>query len=98
MPSSPTKRYRSALVIIQCILEELMKQGQVGAVKSQVYKEVGLKTPVGDKYVEQLLAAKYITLIEELWGKQRIRHKIYITKRGIHRFKWFMQLSKELEI
>ena len=98
MPSSTKKRYRTALLIIQSILEELIKVGEEGVVKSQVYKEVGLKTPVGDKYVEQLIGAKYITLIEEPWGKQRIRHKIYITKRGIHRFKWFMQLSKELEI
>ena len=75
-----------------------MKVGELGTVKSNIYKEVGLKTPVGDKYVEQLITAKYITLIEEQWGKQRIRHKIYITKRGIHRFKWFMQLSKELEM
>ncbi len=98
MKSSPNKRYRSALIIIQSILEELIKQGEEGAIKSHIYKNIGLKTMVGDKYIEQLISAKYITLNEEQWGKERIRHKINITKRGLYRFKWFMQLSKELKI
>ena len=86
------------MIIIQSILEQIIKAGEGGSVKSQVYKKLGLKTPIGDKYITQLISAKYITLNEEQWGKQRIRHKIYITKHGFNRFKWFMQLSKELKM
>lgn len=96
MPSS-TKKYRSALIIIQSILEQLIKANE-GIVKSRIYKSIGLKTIIGDKYLEQLLIARYITIKEEKWGKERIRQKVYITKRGLHRFQWFMKLSSELDI
>ena len=96
MPSS-TKKYRSALIIIQSILEILIKENE-GIVKSRIYKSIGLKTIIGDKYLEQLIVARYVTLNEEKWGKERIRQKVYITKRGLHRFQWFMKLSSELDI
>ena len=98
MPSS-TKKYRSALIIIQSILEQLIKAGMdEGIVKSRIYKSVGLKTIIGEKYLEQLITAHYITVNEEKWGKERTRQKVYITKRGLHRFQWFMKLSSELEM
>lgn len=98
MPSS-TKKYRSALIIIQSILEQLIKAGMdEGIVKSRIYKSVGLKTIIGEKYLEQLVTARYITVNEEIWGKERTRHKVYITKRGLHRFQWFMKLSSELDM
>ncbi|QEE17900.2 hypothetical protein DSAG12_03738 [Promethearchaeum syntrophicum] len=98
MPSS-TKKYRSALIIIQSILEQLIKAGmEEGIVKSTIYKSVGLKTMIGDKYLEQLITAGYVSVKEEKWGKERTRQKIYINKRGLHRFQWFMKLSSELDI
>ncbi|MHA1721356.1 MAG: winged helix-turn-helix domain-containing protein [Promethearchaeota archaeon] len=98
MPSS-TKKYRSALIIIQSILEQLVKVGSdEGMVKSQIYKIVGLKTVIGEKYLEQLKSAGYISINEEKWGKERTRQKIVITNRGLRRFQWFMKLSTELDI
>nr|WP_147664779.1 hypothetical protein [Candidatus Prometheoarchaeum syntrophicum]QEE17900.1 hypothetical protein DSAG12_03738 [Candidatus Prometheoarchaeum syntrophicum] len=98
MPSS-TKKYRSALIIIQSILEQLIKAGmEEGIVKSTIYKSVGLKTMIGDKYLEQLITAGYVSVKEEKWGKERTRQKICINKRGLHRFQWFMKLSSELDI
>ena len=98
MPSS-TKKYRSALIIIQSILEQLIKaENEDGIVKSKIYKNLGLKTIIGEKYLEQLISARYITLNKEKWGKERIRQKVYITNRGLRRFQWFMKLSTELEM
>ncbi len=95
MPSN--RRYRSALVIIQCILEELVKNGiKEGMVKSHIYKNVGLKTAVGDKYLEELAQAEYLQIREEAWGEMRMRHMVYLTPRGLQRFEWFLQLSNEL--
>ena len=100
MPSEmgSEKRYRSALLIIQSILEEIIKVGQEGVVKSQIYKNLGLKTAVGEKYLEQLEQAHYITINEEVWGKERTRQIVRITPTGLHRFQWFLQLSHELDL
>ena len=98
MPGS-SRKYRTALMIIQSILEECMKgENKAGIVKSQIYKNLGLKTAVGEKYLEQLIAAQYITLTEEIWGKERTRHRIKITPKGVQRFEWFIKLSNELSI
>ena len=98
MPES-RRRYRSALEIIQNILEQLVKDGaRNGMVKSHIYKEVGLKTSVGEKYLEELAKAEYIRIFEEPWGEQRVRHIVKITSRGMQRFEWFLQLSQELEL
>ena len=98
MPSS-TKKYRSALIIIQSILEQLIKAGnEEGIVKSKIYKSIGLKTIIGEKYLEQLLTAGYVSITEEKWGKERTRQKVCISKRGLRRFQWFMKLSSELDI
>ncbi len=98
MPSS-TKKYRSALIIIQSILEQLIKAGtNEGIVKSRIYKSIGLKAIIGDKYLEQLMSARYISVNEEKWGKERTRQKVFITNRGLRRFQWFMKLSSELDI
>ncbi|MHA2000546.1 MAG: hypothetical protein ACTSVU_00470 [Promethearchaeota archaeon] len=96
-PSSPTK-YRSALRIIQSILELLVRSGNEGMIKSQIYKEVGLKTSVGEKYLEQLGSAQYIVISQEQWGKERIRNIVRVTPTGTQRFQWFIQLSNELRM
>lgn len=93
-----SRKYRSALILIQSILEELMKSGQEGMVKTQIYKNVGIKTAVGEKYMEQLESAEYLRVDEEQWGKERQRHRVHITPKGKNRFEWFIQLSNELEV
>jgi predicted transcriptional regulator len=94
----PPRQYRSALVIIQLILEELMKVGDEGVVKSQIYANLGLKTAVGEKYLDQLVNAEYLTVNEEQWGKERTRHVVRATMKGIQRFNWFIKLSTELDL
>ena len=89
--TAPRKSYRSALIIIQSILEELMKSGREGMVKTHIYKNVGLKTEVGEKYIEQLEAAEYLCIIEEPWGKERFRLRVNITPKGQKRFEWFIR-------
>ncbi|WP_457558249.1 winged helix-turn-helix domain-containing protein [Candidatus Harpocratesius sp.] len=93
-----TRKYRSAVMLIQSILEELIKAGRGGMVKTQIYKNVGIKTVIGEKYIEQLVSAGYINVVEEPWGKERVRMKVHITPKGEQRFTWFMQLSNELEM
>ena len=94
----PTRNYRSALQIIQLMLEELIRVGEGGIVKSTLYRAVRLKTAVGEKYLSQIQKAQYIVLEEEKWGKERFRHKVYITQRGMQRFQWFIRLSNELNL
>jgi predicted transcriptional regulator len=91
-------RYRSALMIIQSILEELMRNGAEGTVKTQIYNDLGLKTSIGEKYLEQLIKANYITITEEVWGKERSRQRVQITQLGRQRFEWFIKLNRELQI
>ncbi len=94
----PTSRkYRSAVMIIQLLLEELTRV-EDGMVKSELYKAVGLKTAVGEKYLDQLIKAEYLTLTEEKWGKERVRHVIRISTKGLARFQWFIRLSNELQL
>jgi predicted transcriptional regulator len=94
MPAS----YRSALIIIQSILEQLIRTGSEGIVKSQIYGNIGLKTTIGEKYLDQMLKAQYITIEEEIWGVERIRQKVHITPLGRQRFEWFIKLNRELKI
>ena len=85
-------------MLIQSVLEELLKSEPDGMVKTQIYKNVRIKTTIGEKYIEQLVSAGYISVKEEKWGKERIRMRIRITPKGKQRFAWFMQLSNELEV
>jgi predicted transcriptional regulator len=95
--SSP-HQYRSALMIIQLILEELIRVGDTGIAKTQLYTALGLKTGVGEKYLEQLQRAAYIEVNEEAFGKERIRNTVRITKKGLQRFEWFIRLGAELNL
>jgi predicted transcriptional regulator len=96
-PDSP-KAYRSALMIIQLMLEEIIKTGDEGIVKTQLFSDLGLKTKVGEKYLEQIIKAEYATMQEEAWGKERSRQVIKITAKGENRFQWFIRLSNELNL
>jgi predicted transcriptional regulator len=97
MPSEP-RTYRSNLLLIQLILEQLIKAGNEGMVKTMMYAELGLKTAIGEKYMDQLLKASYITINEEPFGKERTRQIVQITPLGRQRFEWFIKLSKELNV
>jgi predicted transcriptional regulator len=91
-------QYRSSLMIIQSILEDLLRAGVEGVIKTQIYSDLGLKTAVGEKYLDQLVKADYITINEEIWGKERTRQRVNITPLGRQRFEWFIKLSKELNV
>ena len=93
-----THQYRSSLLIIHSILELLLRAGEDGLVKTQIYADLGLKTGVGEKYLDQLVSAEYITINEEVWGKERTRQRVNITPLGRQRFEWFIKLTKELKI
>ena len=79
------------------ILEELIKTRDEGIVKTDLYNLVGLKTPIGEKYLNQLLSANYISLEKQRWGEVRERHIIKVTEKGRERYQWIIQLSNELK-
>jgi predicted transcriptional regulator len=93
-----TRQYRSNLLLIQLILEQLIKAGNDGIVKTLIYSEIGVKTAVGEKYLENLLKANYISMDEEAFGKERTRQIVHITQLGRQRFEWFIKLAKELNV
>jgi len=97
MSSEETRKNRSAIVLIQKILELVIRAGSEGIVKSQIYADLKLKSTVGEKYLEQMVQADYISIREEDWG-ERVRNKVYITDKGKKRFEWFLTLSKELDL
>ena len=98
---SPSK-YRSANLIIQTILEGILRADlsrnlvREGIVKSHLIKYSGLKTPVAEKYLTQMEKAGYIQSHEEPWGERTII--IYtITSLGKERLEWFTKICSELE-
>jgi predicted transcriptional regulator len=80
------------------MLEEIMREGDTGIVKTQLFTNLGLKTAVGEKYLQQLLNAEYAQVTEEPWGKERTRQIVKITPKGETRFQWFIRLSTELKL
>ena len=97
MSSEEVRKNRSAIVLIQKILEKVIQAGEEGIVKSQIYSDLKLKSTVGEKYLDQMSQAEYIKIIEEDWG-ERVRNKVYVTEKGRKRFEWFLTLSKELDL
>jgi predicted transcriptional regulator len=97
MSSEENRKNRSAIVLIQKILELVIRAGSEGIVKSQIYADLKLKSTVDEKYLEQMVQADYISIREEDWG-ERVRNKVYITDKGKKRFEWFLTLSKELDL
>lgn len=95
--------YRSTNLIIQSILEELIKVDRQpsnlrkGIVKTHLVRTCGLKLATAEKYLEKMENAEYITSSSELWGERPII--IYnITPKGKTRYEWFVKINSELEI
>jgi predicted transcriptional regulator len=94
--STNNRTYRSSLMIIGLMLEELIKVKDEGMIKADLFSVLGVKTPIGEKYLTQLLNANYAILEKQKWGDLREKHIVKITQKGIGRFEWIIQLSKEL--
>ncbi len=95
-------RYRSTNLIIQTILEGIIrvdKSGQnqrSGIVKSHLIKYCGLKTSTAEKYLTKMEKAKYVQSRTEYWGERKIT--VYeITPKGKERYQWFVMINTEIE-
>ena len=99
-------KYRSANMIIQTILEGILRTMKKnaentsflrkGIVKSQLIKYSNLKTTIAEKYLLKMEKAGYITSHEDYWGERKIT--IYqITPKGEERYQWFVKINTELE-
>ena len=95
-------QYRSANMIIQTILEGIIKADREegvlnkGIVKSHLIRFCGLKTTTAEKYLEKLENAGYIEKFEESWGERTIIIYV-ITELGRERHEWFLKINSEIE-
>ena len=94
--------YRSTNLIIQSILEALLKIDlkhpylKKGIVKSHLVKACRLKQLTAEKYLDKMEKAEYIISHTEQWGERTII--IYeITPKGKDRYEWFVKINAELE-
>ncbi len=95
------KNYRTSNMIIQNILEGILRENkknpviQKGIKKSHLIVYCKLKTITAEKYLIKMTNAGYIRLFEETWGERII--KIYdITKLGRERYEWFVKINAEV--
>ena len=98
----PPSKYRSANMIIQMILEGILRADlshnlvREGIVKSHLIRYSGLKTTVAEKYLTKMEKAGYIQSHKEAWGERTII--IYtVTPLGKERYEWFTKICSELE-
>ena len=94
-------KYRSSNIIIQTILETILRaeaktQGKRGIVKSHLIRQCGLKTPVAQNYLDKMVQAGYVELDVEEWGERTIT-LFRVTAKGKERHKWFVTINTELE-
>lgn len=96
------KSYRSSNIIIQNILEGILRKNKTnpyekkGIKKSHLIQYCNLKTATAQKYLSKMENAKYIESSEESWGERSIT--IYdITNTGKERYEWFVKINTELE-
>lgn len=98
----PTSKYRSTNMIIQKILEGILRADidhillKKGIIKSHLIKYCSLKASTAEKYLTKMEKACYIISHEEPWGERKITI-IQITDKGKERYKWFVMLNMELE-
>ncbi|MFW9997464.1 MAG: transcriptional regulator [Candidatus Odinarchaeota archaeon] len=95
-------KYRSANIIIQTILEGILRVSykkdyfHQGIVKSHLVQYCGLKTETAEKYLSKMEKAGYIESQIDHWGEKEII--IYnITSKGKERYEWFVKINAELE-
>ncbi len=94
-------QYRSTNIIIQTILERILRTDKnkpherKGVIKSHLIKYCALKTSTAEKYLIKMEKAGYIISHEESWGERKIN--IYeITQKGRERYEWFVKINTEL--
>ena len=98
----PGSKYRSANMIIQKILEGILRADinhvliKTGIIKSHLIKYCALKASTAEKYFTKMENAGYILTHEEPWGERKITI-MEITEKGKERYKWFVMLNMELE-
>ncbi len=89
--------YRSSNIIIQNILERIIKDpSDGGIVKSNLVRSCGLKASTAEKYLTKMETAGYIESVEEPWG-ERSRTRFRILPLGIERYSWFMRINAEMK-
>ncbi|HME52759.1 MAG TPA: hypothetical protein VKM55_11115 [Candidatus Lokiarchaeia archaeon] len=95
-------KYRSNNVIIQTILECILRAEKYGSysrkgiVKSQLIKYCALKATTADKYLKKMESAGYIISHVEPWGEREII--LYeSTPKGKERYEWFVKINAELK-
>ncbi len=89
-------RYRPAIKILLKILECISKNQAKGrALKTHVIQCANLKATTGERYIDMLKEAEYITEKKEMWG-ERMVITYEVTRLGRERFEWFMKLDSEL--
>ncbi len=95
------KKYRTANIIIQTILEGIIRaernraNEKKGIVKSHLIDYCKLKTSTAEKYLSKLINAGYIDSYEEPWGERTIN--IYkTTEKGRERYEWFVKINTEM--
>ncbi|MHA1339258.1 MAG: hypothetical protein ACTSRZ_07845 [Promethearchaeota archaeon] len=94
---SSSSKYRSANIIIQEILENIIRASEVegGIIKSHLINKCKLKVATADKYLQKLESAEYIEKIIDSWGERNII-KYKILPKGYERYKWFVKINTEL--
>ena len=97
----PSTRYRSTNIIIQNILEGILRSfkdkrnPRKGIIKSHLIEYCALKTSTAEKYFNRMEQAGYISSHEESWG-ERVRIIYEITQKGRERYEWFVKINTEL--
>ncbi|MBN1215954.1 MAG: hypothetical protein JXA99_11015 [Candidatus Lokiarchaeota archaeon] len=95
------KQYRSSNMIIQNILEAILREKKKNPVKNKGIKKshlisfCNLKTYTAEKYLIKMTNAGYIEHNEESWG-ERIINIYNITKLGKERYEWFVKINTEI--
>ncbi|MHA1670270.1 MAG: hypothetical protein ACTSV5_06780 [Promethearchaeota archaeon] len=97
----PSTKYRSTNIIIQVILEGILRafkdkrNPRNGIIKSHLIKYSALKTSIAEKYFARMEKAGYISSYQEPWG-ERVRIIYKITPKGRERYDWFVKINTEL--
>ncbi len=100
--TEPKSSYRSTNIIIQTILECILRaernrsNPREGIIKSHLINYCSLKSTTADKYFLKLEKAGYISSYQEPWG-QRTRIIYKTTEKGRERYQWFVQINIEIE-